>query len=168
MPSILAHVLLPFLHIFSQVHVVIVLQYSLPSSFIGFFISSYSFCFLHLLSSPSNLLSISLFFFISLFPSVPGPTPHISPQCICSFPHFSFFALLGPLLSSSSSRLSFLCLSHKKVTSRSSSSHIFIPCFFTILYPPSFFSLLSFPCSQVHLSFSLFFYFPSLSFLYVI
>ena len=106
----------------------------LPLSLV-FFISSYSFCFLHLLSSPPNFLSVSLFFFISLFSSVPGPTSHISPQCICSFPHFPFFALLGPLLSSSSSRLSFLCLSHKKVTSRSSSSHIFIPCSFSLDNP---------------------------------
>ena len=73
-------------------------------------------------------------FLIFHFPFVPSPTSHISPQCICSFLHFLFFALL-PLLSSSSSRLSFLHLSHKNFTSHSSSSHIFIPCFFSLDNP---------------------------------
>ena len=109
---------------------ILYLPLSLVFSSLHILFASFIYSPLHLICSlfPS-------FFFISLFPSVPGPTPHISPQCICSFPHFSFFALLKPLLSSSSSRLSFLHLSHKKVTSRSSSSHIFIPCFFSLDNP---------------------------------
>ena len=130
MPSILAHILLPFLHIFF-LHVVDLLQYSLPSSFIGF-------SFLHILFasfifSPLHLI-FSLFPSFYSFPSSPlSEVRYLTFLPIYSFLHFLFFALL-PLLSSSSSRLSFLHLSHK-FTSRSLSSHIFIPCIFSLDNP---------------------------------
>ena len=64
---------------------------SIFSSFLFhcFYISSYSFCFLHHFFSPPNFLSLSLFFFIFVFSSLLGLPSHISAHLF--FPSFLVF-----------------------------------------------------------------------------
>ena len=124
-------VFLSFLH-FVFLHVVILLQYSLPTFVISplfhyFFVSSYSFCFPHLFFSP---LSFLLLFFSS---SPPSPL-HLTFFPICSFLHFlfsSFSFIFFLLLPSSSFPLSFASLVGLRLEVLP--SHISALCIFSFL-----------------------------------